>query len=377
MQPRKLERWHGREMITSSLACERVVYEPALSPEETIYEGDGMAVSVDDAMHTYNCLRGVAADALPPKSNVLPIPRSMADSLRPARDQQQQQHVDVPSRGQQGGEGVMPTSSSSSAASGTPTALVPVSSEALGLATTSKQQQQLSRWGAADLVASKLSEAAAAASSAALQPLASAAAAASTAAAAASSAALQPLASASSAALQPLASAAGSLYASSRSLMAYLPGIDKLTAAAISNQILDIASAEVAVSHANSKEVKAASTSACPSDWYVADDPAEAVRYFVIQVGGSMAVEGGREEQGMDVTAAADGGTGAVGLQEGCCTPLREHRALAAGRAHATIATTLQQQQQGNHLRVSSAAPCCSSSDYFAMAPTASHWCHC
>jgi len=304
MQPRKLERWHGLEMITSSLACERVVYEPALSPEETIYEGDGMAVSVDDAMHTYNCLRGVAAYA-DPKSNVLPLPRSMSDSLRPAAEHQQQQqqqhHVDMPSRGQQAAEGFMApsSSSSSSATSGAApqaagTALVPVGSEAVGLA---KQQQ--SRWGAADLVASKLSEAAAAASSAALQPLAaassaalqplaSAAAAASTAAAAASSAALQPLASASSAALQPLASAAGSLYAGSRSLMAYLPGIDKLTAAAISNQISDIASAEVAVSHANSKEVKAASTSACPSDWYVADDPTEAVRYFVIQVGGAL-----------------------------------------------------------------------------------------
>jgi hypothetical protein len=307
MQPRKLERWHGLEMITSSLACERVVYEPALSPEETIYEGDGMAVSVDDAMHTYNCLRGVAAYA-DPKSNVLPLPRSMSDSLRPALEhhQQQQHHVDVPSRGQQAAEGLA-LPSSSSAMPGTAqsthkqqqqaagTALVPVSSDAVGLA---KQQQQ-SRWGAADLVASKLSEAAAAASSAALQPLAaassaalqplaSAAAAASTAAAAASSAALQPLASASSAALQPLASAAGSLYAGSRSLMAYLPGIDKLTAAAISNQISDIASAEVAVSHANSKEVKAASTSACPSDWYVADDPTEAVRYFVIQVGGGL-----------------------------------------------------------------------------------------
>jgi hypothetical protein len=50
--------------------------------------------------------------------------------------------------------------------------------------------------------------------------------------------------------------------------------------------IAGITSAEIAGSHPNSKEVKAASSSTgtkCPSEWFVCDDEASSTRYFVIQ----------------------------------------------------------------------------------------------
>eukprot|EP00775_Hariotina_reticulata_P012659 gene12659-12786_t len=74
----------------------------------------------------------------------------------------------------------------------------------------------------------------------------------------------------------------GAVAVSSVNNVVPFPPADRVVREAIAG----ITSAEIASSHPNSSEVKAASTSAgskCPSEWFVADDETSNIRYFVIQ----------------------------------------------------------------------------------------------
>lgn len=285
--PRSLRQRHGLELISTSLACERLTYEHAPSAREVADEGDGCCLSLADAREIYAERGGGAPAPADPAAAAPPLSRALVGSL--VQEQQQQGSARhgpapvVPAPAPQ--PGVREGTTALVAAAAAP--VTPVASGEAALATAAdsgvsgsggKSGAGGGSWNPADLVAAKLGEAAAAASAAALAPLASAASA------------------ASAAALGPLASAAGSLYAGGLGLVSgrlfpaaaaaaasALPLPDRLAGATIAG----IAGMEVAASHPNSSDVKAASTSngsACPSEWFVADDERAHVRYFVIQV---------------------------------------------------------------------------------------------
>ena len=283
--PRSLARRHRLELVSTSLACERLLFVPEPSARDVADAGDGCCVSLPDARAIYADREDAGAAALAAEDansngggNALvaaaPLSRALAGSSASmavavaAQQQQKQQQQQQQQQEQQQKQQQQPQGSDAGGSGGGG-----------------------SSWSAADLVAAKLSEAAAAASAAALAPLAFAQA----------------------VTLGPLASAAGSLYAggiglvSSRLFAAASSGNggnggqqqqgqqqqqpreqqdaalqDRLASAAVAG----IASAEVAASHPNSVDVKAASTTsgpACPSEWFVADDAAAGVRYFVVQ----------------------------------------------------------------------------------------------
>lgn len=246
--PSKVQKWHGMELISTSLCCERVTYSPALNAEETMCEGDGMATSMEEAMDVYKSLKRSVDSAPRSMSNVVPFRRLSAPTLKPAAvdstslDASELEELEKLLFTQL--NTAEPSVQKQQPQTGEVSLAVGESKE------PSSEQQQQQRWNPADIVAAKLSEAAAAASSAALQPL---------------------------------ASAAGSLYAGSLSLVSSAfnpaPQSDRVASMAIAG----IASAEVAASHPNSKEVKEASTSGCPSEWFVVDDHESMTRYFVIQ----------------------------------------------------------------------------------------------
>jgi hypothetical protein len=225
-----------------------------------MYEGDGMVVPVSEAMEVYRSLKKSAEPAPTAMSNVLPFPKGLASvRKRDAADVMEvsspsdrqvyvlketlalQQKLSEPSVQKQL---LQPLANLQRFQNNTAVAAVS-SIDELDTLEAQLQQQAQQRWNPADMVAAKLSEAAAAASSAALQPL---------------------------------ASAAGNLYAGLVS-SAFSTPAERVASAAIAG----IASAEVAASHPNSKEVKAASTSGCPSEWFVVDDDVNTIRYFVIQ----------------------------------------------------------------------------------------------
>jgi len=306
--PRMLLRRHRLELISTSLACERICYEHQASAREVVDEGDGSCLSVPEARVIYWDREGplpagpdaaaatataaaAAAHTEPAATaalaNVVPFSRSLVGSTMAADQQrrllQQQHHEEQQlvaaamagsSRTSNSSVALATAAATSNSAVATATASNSSSSNSAS-ATPADSKPAAGSWKPTDLVAAKLGEAAAAASAAALAPLASAASA------------------ASAVALGPLASVAGSIYAGGLGLVsskfffngaaaASQPLIaERLAGAAIAG----IARAEVATSHPNSSEVKAASTSpaACPSEWFVADDGRTHTRYFVIQ----------------------------------------------------------------------------------------------
>jgi hypothetical protein len=413
--PRALARRHRLELISTSLACERITFQPEPSATDIASEGDGSCLSLPDVRAIYvdrdggGCgassgapaegagVAAAAAQALlaPPAepsgvaalANVVPFSRALLGSsvtteARQRRSQQQQQQQQqiadmerdlllaleqaraasnaAASTSGRGGDGAAPaaarSSSPNASAAGSrsggssPTssrddgesgALVPRPAPGSAKAGGISGGSNGSGWNAADLVAAKLGEAASAASAAALAPLASAASA------------------ASAAALGPLASAAGSLYAGGLGLMssrllpaaaaALLPGpaaggssgAAAAAAAALLPErlagatIAGIAGMEVAASHPNSSEVKAASTSggACPSEWFVADDARSHTRYFVIQ--GSDSLEHWKTNLMFEPVVFEDA---ALGIKVGRGAPGRsgpeQGAGLLAGRRH-------------------------------------------
>ena len=225
-----------------------------------MYDGDGMGVSVSDTMEVYKSLKKSVETAPSTMSNVVPFPkgltisrkRSATETLDPVSSYDKQievlketaalqQKLSEPSVQKQ----LLQPLANLQRFQSSPGVIAVNSIDELDNLEFQQQQQAQQRWNPADIVAAKLSEAAAAASSAALQPL---------------------------------ATAAGSLYAGFVSSAFSAPS-DRVASAAIAG----IASAEVAASHPNSKEVKAASTSGCPSEWFVVDDDVNTIRYFVIQ----------------------------------------------------------------------------------------------
>ncbi len=246
VQPRSLRRRHGLELVYTSLACELTAFEPAKTAEESLADGDGMAVSLADARSMYAARNAAEAQRLAGASNIVTFPSKSKGLLAAAQPVAPKQ---LPSSKQS-----PPASPGkhAAAAAAAATAAPPTTSGAVSNrnAKSTAQPQAAAGWNPADLVAAKLSEAAAMASAAALQPL---------------------------------ASAAGSLYSSgvgfvSSALSQQLP-VDRLAAVAIAG----VAGAESATGPSNPSEVKAASTSSCPSEWFVADDAATHTRYFVIQ----------------------------------------------------------------------------------------------
>jgi hypothetical protein len=289
LQPRKVKLWHKMELISTSLCCDRLVYEPSRTDQDVLMEADGMAgPGFADALQLYG--DGSSVDEM------LEISSSIADASSssvgaglpllsvPAAGVVANNVVPFPLLGSRP---MSPTSSPGSSSDGAAIKAAALAYSAAQAASTMQQQAAVSSsaaavttavattssssskksWNPADLVAAKLSEAAAAASAAALQPL---------------------------------AEAAGSLYAGSMSLVSSVtssvtssvisssvpslggPAADR----AVRETIAGITSAEIAGSHPNSKEVKAASSSTgtkCPSEWFVCDDEASSTRYFVIQ----------------------------------------------------------------------------------------------
>lgn len=290
LTPRKVKLWHKMELISTSLCCERLVYEPSRTDQDVLMEADGMAgPSFPDALQLYS--DGSAAEELQDSSSMAEASSSSSSAVPPLP------LLSVPAAGfvasnvvpfpGLGSRPVSPTASSSSSSDGAAIKAAAIAYSAAQAASAVQQQAAASSspapsatsavattsskksWNPADLVAAKLSEAAAAASAAALLPL---------------------------------ASAAGSLYAGSLSLVSSVTssvtssvisssvttslGLGSAADRAVRDTIAGITSAEIAGSHPNSKDVKAASSSTgtkCPSEWFVCDDEAAATRYFVIQ----------------------------------------------------------------------------------------------
>ncbi|WIA12809.1 hypothetical protein OEZ85_006440 [Tetradesmus obliquus] len=171
LTPRKVQLWHKMELISTSLCCERLVYEPSRTDQDVLMEADGMAgPSFPDALQLYS--DGSAAEELQDSS-------SMAEAS---------------------------SSSSSSAVPPLPLLSVPAAGSVTSSVISSSVTTSLGLGSAADR--------------------------------------------------------------------------------AVRDTIAGITSAEIAGSHPNSKDVKAASSSTgtkCPSEWFVCDDEAAATRYFVIQ----------------------------------------------------------------------------------------------
>lgn len=292
LQPRKLRLWHNLELISTSLCCERLVYEHSRTDLEVLMDADGMAgPSLEHALEQYSensNIHAVESSSSSQESNgsapILPVPALgfIASNVVPFSSKSSTV-VAVGSRP------ASPSSNSSSSDNASAVRAAAAAYSAAQAAATAAQQQapditssnsnssvvqaagsKRNSWNPADLVAAKLSEAASAASAAALQPL---------------------------------ASAAGSLYAGSLSLVSSVTSsvTSTVTSSVISSQmsslgpaadrvvreaIAGITSAEIASSHPNSRDVKAASTSAgtkCPSEWFVCDHGPSNTRYFVIQ----------------------------------------------------------------------------------------------
>lgn len=281
LQPRKLQLWHNLELITTSLCCERLVHEHNRTEDEVQLEADGMAgPALVEAMDLYassstseadvgsggaEATGGAAAISATAANNVVPFSTARL-VLQP---------VGTNSNGSSSPKAVRAAASAFSAAAVAQQASATAAGAAsnisadtsnTSLAVSSKRSSR----SPAELVATKLSEAAAAASAAALQPLASAA-----------------------------QQAAGTLYAGSMNLVSsvtstvtstvitsQMPGLGPAAGKVLRDTIAGITTAEIATSHPNSKDVKAASTSSgtkCPSDWFVADSETYNTRYFVIQ----------------------------------------------------------------------------------------------
>jgi hypothetical protein len=291
--------WHKMELISTSLCCERLVYEPSRTDQDVLMEADGMAgPSLADALQLYDDGSSVKDEligssssgiveasssssstgvALPPlpllpvpaagfvANNVVPFPSSRATS--PTSSSSSSSDAIKAAAAAYSAAQAAATAQQQAAISSSTTSLAITPA---GATTASSSSSSKKGWNPADLVAAKLSEAAAAASAAALQPL---------------------------------ASAAGSLYAGSLSLVSSVtssvtssvisssvssfgPAFGPAADRAVRETIAGITSAEIAGSHPNGKEVKAASSSTgtkCPSEWFVCDDEASATRYFVIQ----------------------------------------------------------------------------------------------
>eukprot|EP00882_Tetradesmus_deserticola_P013869 GHRQ01014728.1.p1 GENE.GHRQ01014728.1~~GHRQ01014728.1.p1 ORF type:complete len:504 (+),score=218.02 GHRQ01014728.1:204-1514(+) len=288
LTPRKVQLWHKMELITTSLCCDRLVYEPSRTDQEVLMEADGMAgPNFAEALDLYGDASS-ADEELPTSSSSAEASSSITSSVGAAAPL-----LAVPAAGFVASNVVpfpmlrsRPASPDSSSSISNDVAAIKAAAIAYSAAQAASTLQQQAAagssdavastavatssskkgWNPADLVAAKLSEAAAAASAAALQPL---------------------------------ASAAGSLYAGSMSLVSSVtssvassvisssvtslgPAADRV----VRETIAGITSAEIAGSHPNGKDVKAASTSTgtkCPSEWFVCDDEASSTRYFVIQ----------------------------------------------------------------------------------------------
>eukprot|EP00879_Flechtneria_rotunda_P005133 GHRR01005415.1.p1 GENE.GHRR01005415.1~~GHRR01005415.1.p1 ORF type:complete len:719 (+),score=230.97 GHRR01005415.1:657-2813(+) len=306
LQPRKMHMWHNLELISTSLCCERLIYQHSRNDDDVMMEADGMAgPSLTEALDMYNSMTqqhdnntdssssGDASSSSPfgsipaivptatvAANNVVPLPKGLSilggggsGGSSASGDDGGVTAAAVPAAAAASTANPAVTVNSFDAAEGHAVAAIIAASSSSSSQTTlvaslasspPSSPSKRSGWNTADIVAAKLSEAAAAASAAALQPL---------------------------------ASAAGSLYAGSLSLVssvtstvtssvalpvAFPPAADRV----VRETIAGITSAEIAGSHPNSKDVKAASASTgteCPSEWFVCDDHSSNTRYFVIQ----------------------------------------------------------------------------------------------
>jgi hypothetical protein len=278
------------ELISTSLCCDRLVYEPSRTDQDVLMEADGMAgpgfadalqlyadgssfeEELDDSSSIADASSSSVGAGLPLLSvpvagvaanNVVPFPLLGSRPTSPTSSS---------STGSSSNDGAaikaaaLAYSAALAASTVQPQAAVSSNASAVTTAVAITSSSSKKSWNPADLVAAKLSEAAAAASAAALQPL---------------------------------ASAADRLYAGSLSLVSSVtssvtssvisssvPSLGPAADRAVRETIAGITSAEIAGSHPNSKEVKAASSSTgtkCPSEWFVCDDEASSTRYFVIQ----------------------------------------------------------------------------------------------
>ncbi|KAJ9506515.1 hypothetical protein QJQ45_019619 [Haematococcus lacustris] len=349
--PRALRRKHALDLVTSSWACEVRTYEPSKTAIEIASEGDGMAMSMSEASALY-----IPGDPSSPEHPSTPAPSSSSPSLglyEPAA-------VD----GQ--GSGLSPTTlhpATASADSGRaiPLSLLPADpSSPSGADPTAADASKAGtgiarRWqSTGEMVAALVMEAASAASSvaasataAATSPLASAASSLYAGLASlpiASALGAGPLSSAPTAAAAVMAAAAKAAAAGVGGAVAALPGTPPSSkgntasgaggggAGSLATTALPAAAAasSLAASLAAAAEGPAAiaaapgSTSrlaapvqsttgspACPSEWFVCDDPASAVRYFVIQGSDTFDhwwVEGGLELGGLEWGGQVEGG---------------------------------------------------------------------
>ncbi|KAF6252062.1 Alpha/Beta hydrolase protein [Scenedesmus sp. NREL 46B-D3] len=69
LTPRKVQLWHKMELITTSLCCDRLVYEPSRTDQDVLMEADGMAgPGFADALQLYGD-SGSAEEELPTSSS--------------------------------------------------------------------------------------------------------------------------------------------------------------------------------------------------------------------------------------------------------------------------------------------------------------------
>ncbi|KAJ9527248.1 hypothetical protein QJQ45_025478, partial [Haematococcus lacustris] len=321
--PRALRRKHALDLVTTSWACEVRTYEPSKTAIEIASEGDGMAMSMSEASALY-----IPGDPTSPEQPSTPAPSSSSPSLS----------LYEPAAADGQGSGLPPTTlhpATASADSGRaiPLSLLPADPPSPSgadptAADASKAGAGIARrWqSTGEMVAALVMEAASAASSvaasataAATSPLASAASSLYAGLASlpiASALGAGPLSSAPTAAAAVMAAAAKAAAAGVGGAVAALPGTPPSSkgstasgagsggAGSLASTALPAAAAasslaaSLAAAAAGPAAIAAApgSTSrlaapvqsttgspACPSEWFVCDDPASAVRYFVIQ----------------------------------------------------------------------------------------------
>jgi len=238
--PKGLMKRHNLDLVTTSWACELQVFEHTKTAEEVVAEGDGMAVSVGEARELYS------------RSNTSQLSNIVPTSLM-SKD-------------------LVPSASTAAHGARPAPAVTP----------TTQTVQANAAWGSpVDVVAAKLADAAAAASAAAVNPLASAAG-----SLYAGLASLPPLVSALGANIPkpstlPQAVVVSTLAAAAASEVKANGGMGAATAAklAVPQAVAGPATAAVSATAA----VAAATSSICPSHWFVCDEAATHTRIFVIQ----------------------------------------------------------------------------------------------
>ncbi|KAJ9524628.1 hypothetical protein QJQ45_024233 [Haematococcus lacustris] len=349
--PRALRRKHALDLVTTSCACEVCTYEPSKTAIEIASEGDGMAMSMSEASALY-----IPGDPSSPEHPSTPAPSSSSPSLG----------LYEPAAADGQGSGLSPTTLHPATASADSGWAIPLSSlpadpsSPSGADPTAADASKAGagiarRWqSTGEMVAALVMEAASAASSvaasataAATSPLASAASSLYAGLASlpiASALGAGPLSWAPTAAAAVMAAAAKAAAAGVGGAVAALPGTPPSSkgntasgaggggagslattalpaAAAASSLAASLAAAAagpaaIAAAPGSTSRLAAPVQSttgspACPSEWFVGDDPTSAVRYFVIQGSDTFDhwwVEGGLELGGLEWGGQVEGG---------------------------------------------------------------------